>query len=207
MIQALRQPVTFDEFIAWYPENSEVRYELHGGVIVEMPKPRGPHSFVAGFAIAELNFEIRRIGASYAIPKECIVRSADGDSGYEPDGIVLDKQAAANEPRWEKSSVIEQGASIKLIVEVISTNWRDDYFKKFADYEALGIQEYWLIDYAALGGRRFLGNPKQPTLFVCSLVDNEYDMQAFRGDDRILSPTFPALTLTAAQVFAAQGSQ
>jgi hypothetical protein len=24
-IQALRQPVTFDEFIEWYPENSTVR--------------------------------------------------------------------------------------------------------------------------------------------------------------------------------------
>lgn len=207
MIQALRQPVTFDEFLEWYPENSEVRYELHGGVIVEMPKPRGPHSFVAGFTIAELNFEIRRIAAPYAIPKECIVRSVDGDSGYEPDGIVLDKQATAREPRWEKSSAIEHGASIKLIIEVVSTNWRDDYFKKFADYEALGIQEYWIVDYAALGGRRFLGHPKQPTLFVCSLVDGEYDMQAFRDHDRILSPTFPELNLTAAQVFAAQYSE
>ncbi|MBE9009863.1 Uma2 family endonuclease [Pseudanabaenaceae cyanobacterium LEGE 13415] len=204
MIQALRQTVTFDQFIEWYPENSEVRYELHQGVIVEVPKPRGPHSYVAGFVNAELSFEIRRLNVPYAIPKECIVRSADRDSAYEPDGIVLDKQATVNEPRWNKSSVIENGASIKLIIEVVSTNWRDDYFKKFADYEALGIQEYWIVDYAAIGGRRFLGNPKQPTLFVCSLEDGEYEMQAFRGDDRILSPTFPELTLTAAQIFAAQ---
>lgn len=204
MIQALRQTVTFDQFIEWYPENSEVRYELHQGVIVEVPKPRGPHSYVAGFAIAELNCEIRRLNLPYAIPKECIVRSTDGESGYEPDGIVLDKQATATEPCWNSSSVIENGASIKLIIEVVSTNWRDDYFKKFADYEALGIQEYWMVDYAAIGGRRFLGNPKQPTLFVCSLEDGEYEMQAFRGDDRIISPTFPNLALTAAQVFAAQ---
>lgn len=203
MIQALRQPVTFDEFIEWYPENSDADYELHQGVIVEMPKPRGPHSLVAGFTISELNFEIRRTAVPYVIPKECIVRSVDGDSAYEPNGIVLDR-TIVNEPRWDKSSVIENGASIKLIVEVVSTNWRDDYFKKFADYEALGIQEYWIVDYAALGGRRFIGNPKQPTLFVCSLVEEEYDMQAFRGHDRIFSPTFPELTLTAAQVFAAQ---
>jgi Uma2 family endonuclease len=203
MIQALQQAVTFDEFIDWYPENLEVRYELHRGVIVEMPKPRGPHSLVAGFTIAELNFEIRRTEAPYVIPKECVIRSMDGDSGYEPDGIVLDKSAIANEPRWEKSSVLEQGTSIKLIIEVVSTNWRDDYFTKFGEYEALGIQEYWIVDYAALGGRRFLGNPKQPTLFVCALVDEEYDMQAFRDSDRILSPTFPELSLTAAQIFAA----
>ncbi|NJK67989.1 MAG: Uma2 family endonuclease, partial [Microcoleus sp. SU_5_3] len=29
MIQALPEFVTFDEFIDWYPENSEHRYELH----------------------------------------------------------------------------------------------------------------------------------------------------------------------------------
>jgi Uma2 family endonuclease len=29
MIQALRKLVTFDEFIAWYPENLQQRYELH----------------------------------------------------------------------------------------------------------------------------------------------------------------------------------
>ncbi|BAZ24186.1 hypothetical protein NIES4073_50780 [Kalymmatonema gypsitolerans NIES-4073] len=29
MTQALPKIVTFDKFIAWYPENSGVRYELH----------------------------------------------------------------------------------------------------------------------------------------------------------------------------------
>jgi Uma2 family endonuclease len=41
MTQAIPKQVTFDEFITWYPENSESRYELHEGVIVEMPKPKG----------------------------------------------------------------------------------------------------------------------------------------------------------------------
>lgn len=39
MTQALAKQVTFDEFIAWYPESSDRHYELHDGVIVEMPKP------------------------------------------------------------------------------------------------------------------------------------------------------------------------
>ncbi|PSO47032.1 MAG: hypothetical protein BRC33_13840 [Cyanobacteria bacterium SW_9_44_58] len=44
MVEAQRKTVSFDEFIAWYPENSQHRYELHQGVIIEMPKPRGKHS-------------------------------------------------------------------------------------------------------------------------------------------------------------------
>lgn len=65
----------------------------------------------------------------------------------------------------------------------------------------MGIPAYWIADYAALGGRDFLGNPKQPALFVCELVDCEYVRTLFRGNTPIVSPTFPQLNLTAQQVF------
>jgi Uma2 family endonuclease len=220
MVQALVQTsVTFDDFIEWLPEASEYRYELHEGRIVEMAKPRGQHSDVAGFTALKAGIEIKRLGLPYSIPRECIVRaasqipqgSADGESGYEPDIIVLNRPELVDEPRWESGSILTLGKSIKLIVEVVSTNWRDDYLTKLRDYELLGIQEYWLVDYAALGGRRFIGNPKQPTFTVCSLVDGEYNLQPFKKGDpcgiceaaRILSPTFPELDLTVDRVFAA----
>jgi Uma2 family endonuclease len=203
MVQALRQSVTFDEFNEWLPESSESRYELHRGVIVEMAKPKGKHSEVAGFSIAELNFEIRRLQLPYFIPKECIVRSVDGSSGYEPDAIVLDRTVMGDEPRWERESILTLGKSIKLIVEVVSSNWQDDYALKLADYEALGIQEYWVADYAALGGRLHIGFPKQPTFSVYSLIDGEYEVTRFRVGESIISPTFPELNLTVAQAFAA----
>lgn len=65
----------------------------------------------------------------------------------------------------------------------------------------MGIAEYWIVDYAGLGGRDFTGNPKQPALFVCELIDGEYIKKLFRGSDVIISPTFPKLNLTAQQVF------
>jgi Uma2 family endonuclease len=202
MIQALVPTLTFDEFIAWLPESSENRYELHNGLIREMPKP-GKHSLVAGFMAQKLNNAIDAAQLPYVIPKECIVRSAISESGYEPDVIVLDEPALVDEPQWESGSILTLGKSIKLIVEVVSTNWRDDYFTKLSEYEALGISEYWIADYAALGGRRFIGNPKQPTLTVAHLVDGEYELQTFQGEDPILSPTFPDLALTVDRVFAA----
>lgn len=83
-----------------------------------------------------------------------------------------------------------------LVIEVVSSI-------KLADYEALGISEYWIVNYAALGGRKFIGNPKQPTLTVCTLIEGEYQLAQFRGTNRIVSPQFPELALTAAQIFAA----
>ena len=194
---------TFDEFIEWYPENSEVRYELHDGMIIEMPKPRGKHSRLAGWVIERLSITIREMGKGdiWFIPKESIVRPFRDRSGYEPDIIVLNQETIGSETRWETESIIENATSVKLIVEVVSTNWQDDYYDKLRDYEAMGIPEYWICDYAALGGRVFIGNPKTPTLFVCVLIDGEYQMSPFRGDDRIISPTFPNLNLTVQQIF------
>lgn len=94
-----------------------------------------------------------------------------------------------------------KGSSIPLVIEVVSTNWRDDYYLKLADYEEMEIPEYWIIDYAALGARKFIGNPKQPTFLVYQLIDGEYQVSQFRGRDKIISPTFPELNLTAEQVF------
>jgi len=203
MTQAILKPVTFDEFIDWYPENSENHYELHNGAIVEMPKATGEHSEVAGFLVAELNFEIRRLGLPYFVPKECVVKADNELSGYEPDAIVLDRQGTDSEPRWKKESIITMGSSVRLIVEVVSTNWRDDYGYKLVDYEALGISEYWIADYLGLGGRRYIGNPKQPTFSVYQLIDGEYQVSQFRGSDRVVSPTFGQFNLTVKQIFSA----
>jgi Uma2 family endonuclease len=203
MIQALTTLVTFDEFIAWYPENSEHRYELHNGVIIEIPRAQGKHSEIGGFVILELSLEMRRLHLPWSLPKECVLKPDRDESGYEPDVIVLDRQQVINEPRWAAESIITMGSSIRLAVEVVSTNWQTDYLTKLRDYEEMGIFEYWIVDYLGLGGRRYIGNPKQPTLSVYQLADGEYELTQFRGDDRIESGAFPELNLTAQQVFEA----
>ncbi len=206
MTQAPTEPklYSFDEFIGWYPENSALRYELHDGVIIEMPKPKGKHSNLTGSLIEQLLIMIRQMdkGGIWTIPRESIIKPKREQSGYEPDIIVLNQEVLGTEPRWESESIIQNPASVKLIVEVVSTNWRDDYYNKLRDYEEMGIEEYWIVDYAALGARKFIGNPKKPTLFVCTLVDGEYQMNPFTENTTIISPTFPQFSLTTQQIFA-----
>ena len=202
MVQAV-STVTFDEFIAWYPENSPHRYELRDGVIVEMPKPTGKHSRLAGFIIGRLFLEIERLQLPYFIPKECVVKPGNSESGYEPDVIVLNEVAVSADPRWEKESIITQGQSVMLAIEVVSTNWHDDYALKLEEYEAMDIPEYWIVDYLGLGGRRYIGNPKRPTLSIYQLVNGEYQVRQFREGDTIASPTFPELNLTVDRIFRA----
>ena len=203
MIQTISKTITFDEFVAWYPENSVHKYELHNGVVVEMPLGTGDHSEVTGFISLKLGVEIDRGELPYSIPGDYLLKLSSNESGYEPDVIVLDRTALASEPRWKKESVITMGSSVRLAVEVVSTNWRDDYFFKASDYEEMGIPEYWIVDYLGLGGRQFIGNPKQPTLSIYQLVDGEYQVKQFRGSEKIESLAFPELKLTAEQIFRA----
>jgi len=141
------------------------------------------------------------------IPKECVVKPAR-ESSYEPDVIVLDKIGVTdNEPRWERESIITLGTNIRLVIEVVSTNWSDHYALKLEDYEAMGIPEYWIVDYLGLGGKRYIGNPNLPTFSVYQLINGVYQGKQFREDDRIESPTFPDLNLTVSSDSCSNGWQ
>ncbi|WP_414543276.1 Uma2 family endonuclease [Nostoc sp. CCY0012] len=200
MTQAIPKPklVTYAEFLEWKPEGK--RYELHDGVIFEMPQPSGKHEKVIGFLSRKLTIEFDRLNLAYFIPKQALVKAPESESAYLPDVLILNDDNLKNEPLWEKQSTITQGVSVPLVIEVVSTNWRDDYYKKLADYEEMGIPEYWVVDYLALGGRKFIGNPKQPTISVYQLVEGEYQVSQFRGSDKIESLAFPGLVLTAEQI-------
>ncbi|MDZ8083073.1 MAG: Uma2 family endonuclease [Nostoc sp. DcaGUA01] len=204
MFQVLPKTVTFEEFLNWKPDGG--CYELHDGVIVEM-QPVGDHEEINGFLAGEVTLEFKRLKLPYLIPKQGIVKVPDKESGYSPDVIVINQKNLLLEPMWKKSSTVTQAGSVPLVIEVVSTNWRDDYASKLVDYEIFGVPEYWIVDYLALGGRRYIGNPKQPTISIYYLVDGEYQVNLFRGDDRIISPTFPELNLTAEQIFQAGRSQ
>ncbi len=166
-----------------------------------MPLGTGAHSNITGFITGELHLEIRRLKLDYSIPGDCLLKPLEDESGYQPDVIVLDREQLSNEPRWQKESIITLGSSVRLVVEVVSTNWQNDYLRKAGDYELMGIPEYWIVDYLGLGGRRFIGHPKSPTLSVYYMVDGEYEVKQFQGDDRVESLAFSELQLTAAQIF------
>ncbi|MBC6474233.1 MAG: Uma2 family endonuclease [Hormoscilla sp. GM102CHS1] len=216
MIATLTTPRSFDEFVDWYPENATGKYELHNGAIVKMPLGTGEHSSVIGFIAGELHFEIRQSQLPCAIPGECLLKPFHDKSGYQPDIIVLNKAQLASEPRWQKESIITKGDSVRLAIEVASTNWLDDYLLKAWEYELMGIPEYWIVDYLGLGPgchfllrdeiyfksyRRFIGDPNQPTLAVYQLVDGKHKVTLFIGNDRIESLAFPELQLS---IFAAK---
>ncbi|GAB1541560.1 hypothetical protein NUACC21_42310 [Scytonema sp. NUACC21] len=200
MVQAAPKFITVDEFINQYGDNE--RYELIDGEIIDM-EPSGPHEQVAAFIGRKLNVEIDQKYPDYFIPYRCPIKLLGTETAFRPDVIVLDKTGLASEPLWQQEPVITLGGSIKLVIEVVSTNWQNDYARKVEDYAMLGVREYWIVDYLGIGGREYTGKPKQPTIVVCTLVEDEYQKQFFRNDDVLVSNIFPDFRLTANQIFAA----
>ena len=191
------QKLTFDQFLVECPEDG--RYELVNGEIVEMNATRN-HDDVADFSADLFKYEIQRLSLNYVVKNTAVVRTvnkAGVEQGRRPDVSVIDRDLW----RSNRSAYSALREPIQLAVEVTSTNWDDDYIDKLDEYQRLGIPEYWIVDYLAIGSREFLGNPKIPTVFVYLLdADGNYQRTAFQGSDRIVSRTFPELMLTAEQV-------
>ncbi|MEH2241212.1 Uma2 family endonuclease [Nostoc sp.] len=200
MVQSAPKVLTVDEFISHYGECD--RYELIDGELIEM-EPTGPHEQVSALIGRKLNVEIDRQELSYFIPHRCLIKLLGTETAFRPDVIVLDQTQLINEPLWQQEPVITSGNSIKLIAEVVSTNWQNDYARKAEDYALLGVHEYWIVDYLGIGGREYIGKPKQPTITICTLIEDEYQKQLFQNNDQLISSIFPNLQLTAQQVFTA----
>ncbi len=195
-----KQKLTFDDFLEQSPE--EGLYELVDGEIVEVRATRN-HDDVANFSLFAFNDEIRRINLNYIVNNTAVFRTitAKGiEQGRKPDVSVINKDVW----RSNRSAYSALEEPIQLAVEVTSTNWEDDYIDKLDEYQRLGIKEYWIVDYLAIGSREYLGNPKVPTVFVFILdAEGKYQRTHFRDSEPIVSITFPELALTAEQILTA----
>lgn len=200
--QAIQQkPLNFDEFLARY--GGDNRYELIDTEVFDL-EPTGLHEEVAAFIAAKICVQIDATDLPGFVLQRGILRPSNiGMTAFRPDVAVVDRDKLIKEELWSEQSILTLGSSIKFVAEVVSSNWQNDYARKLEDYAALGIPEYWIADYAGNGGTRHIGKPKQPTLSICTLVDGEYEIQQFRGNQTVVSSTFSGLKLTTEQVLRA----
>ena len=189
--------ITFDQFLVKCPEDG--LYELVNGEIVEIISTRN-HIDVADYIRDSFHTQIKNLSLNYVVTSKTAIRTltqAGVEQGRRPDVSVIDRDLW----RSNRSAYAALREPIQLAVEVTSTNWDDDYIDKLDEYQRLGISEYWVVDYLGIASSKFIGNPKVPTIFVHLLdAEGNYQTTAFKGSDRIVSRTFPELTLTAEQV-------
>ncbi len=199
IISQIQPKLSFEKFIHQLPDR-EGRYELVNGEIVRI-LPTRKHEIIAEFIGDVFKETVKHQKLNYWFSGQILVSTltADGkEQGRQPDVSVVDKSLWKSQPS-AYSALLEP---LQLAVEIVSTYWEDDYVDKLDEYQRLGIPEYWIVDYLAVASRSYLGNPKIPTIFVYLLDENGvYQMNSYRGSDRIISSTFPELNVTVEQIF------
>jgi Uma2 family endonuclease len=195
---------TFKEFLAWNDGRADTKFELRQGIPTPIVEPNANHEdVIAMLCMYLINF--CQVSDLPYVPRQNKQIRLKPDANQRESSRYGDI-VVFTQDEWQRMKQLGISAaayiSPPLVIEVVSTNWRDDYRTKVDEYEALGVAEYWIVDYSGLGGTQYIGTPKQPTLTVLELINGEYRQQLFRGSDLIISPTFPTLPLTAEEVFA-----
>jgi len=192
--------LSFDQFLEQCPEDG--RYELVDGKMVKILATR-IHYDVASLIMDSIKDEVRRLNLNYVVNDVAAVLTINKkgkEQGRHPDVSVI------NRDLWRRDRLDYRGIRepIQLAVEVVSTNWEDDYIDKLDEYARLGIPEYWIVDYLAIGSRDYLGDPKLPSVLIFNLdAEGKYQMARYQNSDRLISATFPELDLTVEQIMAA----
>ena len=203
MVAIAQKTLSFEEFLNW-DDDSGRSFELVNGVAMPLSEPTAKHEDVVDGLCRLLVDHCQSLNLPY-VPrqsKQVRLNAAPGESesSRKADIVVFAKE------EWVRMRQSSASAAAyippPLVIEVVSTNWRDDYRIKLNEYETLGILEYWIVDYAGLGGVQYIGSPKQSTVTINRLIDGEYQAQRYQREAIIVSPTFPQLVLTTAQIVA-----
>lgn len=186
---------TFEDYLAYSDKlGMEGRYQLIEGELVELPPESEPNDFVADnlqFLLAISQLVPRRLIKTHTCEVQVPVLQSKDPANRFPDVVILREEHLALTQR--RLTITLDMPPPRLIAEVISPgkgNRDRDLIHKRAQYAALGVAEYWLID------------PEARTVKVLSLETDSYqEVGNFSNNETITSPGLPELSLTAKQLF------
>lgn len=184
--------MSLKEFLS-YEDETDTVYELENGERIAT----APESYLNNRIASFLLIYFSQIG----ILPECLHTKVEvAVSGLRatvrvPDLTVLSEELVAALEGATRATVMLEMPPPRLVVEVVSPGKKNidrDYRYKKSQYEARGIEEYWIVD------------PVAQKVTVFSLVEGLYETAVFEGDAVVESGLLAALKveegLTAARV-------
>ena len=127
-----------DEEFYEYLENNDTRAELIGGFIfVAMGQPSPFHQTASLMLTMAVYNYIQRNKKNCRIFQELEVRF-DESNIVVPDIMVTCKPGNVDKKRMN-------GAP-EFVLEIVSSNSANDYFRKLTLYKNFGVREYWIVD-------------------------------------------------------------
>jgi Uma2 family endonuclease len=190
MTQARLRFANLEDYLN-YDDGTDRRYELVNGELIELPAESDLNVQIAGFLFVMLSqvipYYLLRRGTEIVVSSHIVTSRC-------PDLIVLTEPLLASLEGATRSVITPDMPAPALVVEIVSpgeTNHERDYVAKRLEYAERGIPEYWLID------------PEASLVTVLRLDGKTYQSAEFRGRNRLISPAFGVLQLTAEQLLKA----
>lgn len=124
------------------------------------------------------------------VAKTSVGVRTDIDSARIPDVVVCSQSLWKQLCARPGAGVLNTGEVPRLVVEVASENWRQDYILKRAEYAFINIPEYWIVD------------PKKERVWILTNPESEdgYDRTEVGRGQEITSVEFSGLVLSVDEV-------
>lgn len=195
MTVATDKRMTLHDYLT-YNDGKNTRFELVKGELILMSPPSWLHLRIARHLEGAFNREIDRLGLNWEAFQEPGQQTEESSARRSDVAIVPSDFVDAE---LDQSAVLVTAAF--LVVEVVSESTATaDYREKVAEYQAIGIPEYWIVDPDPFGAAKYIGSPKRPTVSVYRSVNGNYEVTRYQGSDTVVSPAFPELNLTVTKV-------
>lgn len=175
MVAIVSQRMTLDEYLAYQPED-EGFFELENGQLLQHPAESDLNRRIGGFLFShfarlDIPFYRLRIGTEVVVMgrKTCV---------RVPDVMVLSEETTKVLAGAARSIVMPDMPPPELVIEVVSPgreNIERDYRYKRSQYQARGINEYWIVD------------PLTEKVTVLTMNRGLYDEAIFEKSDSLSS--------------------
>jgi Uma2 family endonuclease len=186
---ALQPPITVQQ---WGELEGPPHYELVNGHLQEKPDVAFWHEILLGSLFSLLHQFVKEHGLGILVSSKAKLKIHEF-GGREPDIFLV-----AKDQFHLVGKNLFKGVP-PLAVEILSpTNEDTDRVEKFAEYAQLGIDQYWIVDFA---NRRFeiyglLRNPK---------TGNRYELLETISGNAIFHPSmFPGLEIPLQEIWPTQ---
>lgn len=186
--------LTFEQFLD-YDDGTDARYELINGIPVAMPEPSDLHEDIVDFLKGVFQRESDRLGRNWKVRVNRLIQIPVGGNadGRRPDLAIVDNAT----PDPERRAIY---AAPRMIVEIVSKNWKDDLQRKLRDYALLQVPEYWAVDYRGQIPEKNCVRGKGIKTILFTLDGYQFKRQEYLVDEVIGCATFSDLRLTTAQI-------
>ena len=163
--------LSYEEFLAQADE--DVRAEWVNGKVVTMSPASARHQQLGDFLLVLLKLFVEKERRGNVLSAPFQMKLGGGLPGREPDLLFL-----ANEhlDRLQKTHL--RGPA-DLVVEIVSPESRQrDHSAKFDEYQAGGVEEYWILDpdretasFFVLADGRYLERPTESGVYRSAVLD------------------------------------